>query len=129
MIGIEAGGRVVEQQECRPGGHGARDADPAPLTTRQRCRHRVDRVDRSPTKPSTSSTRARTAARRHGGLLVQPVADVLVNRQRIEERVLLEQHADVAAHTEQIALGHRVDALAVDDNGAGIRTEAGQGSA
>ena len=30
--GIEAGRRVVEQQEARPGGHGARDGDAPTLS-------------------------------------------------------------------------------------------------
>ncbi len=120
--GIEAGGRVVEQQECRPGGHGAGDADPAPLTTRQRCRHRVDQRSKPDEGQHLLDPRA-NGRPGHGGLLVQPVAHVLVNGQGIEECVFLEQHADVGAHTQQIALGHRVDALAADDNGAGIRTK------
>jgi hypothetical protein len=43
---------------------------------------------------------------RHVRLLVEPVADVLVDGQRIEERVLLAQHADIGAHPQEIALLH-----------------------
>ena len=64
--------------------------------------------------------RLRTWSCGHVGFLVQPVADVLGDRQRIEQRALLEQHADVAAHAHEIALGHAIDALAIDENRAGV---------
>ena len=43
------------------------------------------------------------------------------NGQRVEQRVLLEQHPDVVSHPHQLVLGHRVDALAVDADDAGVR--------
>ena len=66
---------------------------------------------------------------RHVGLLDQPVADVLAHGQRIEQRAFLEQHADVGAHAQQLALGHLVDALAVDEDRARIRPQAARESA
>ncbi len=50
----------------------------------------------------------------------QPEADVLAHGQRVEERVLLERHADVAAQLQQIDFRHLVDALAVDGDGARV---------
>jgi Na+-transporting NADH:ubiquinone oxidoreductase subunit NqrB len=70
--------------------------------------------NRAPPRP------ARAPRRRHLALLVQPVADVLADGQRIEQRVLLEYHADVGAHLQQRAFRHRVDPLAVDQDRAGI---------
>ena len=56
-----------------------------------------------PTKPSTSSTRCADLGQRHVGLLVELVADVLADGQRVEERALLEHHPEVAAHPQQLA--------------------------
>lgn len=53
---------------------------------------------------------------------VQPVTDVLRYGQRIEQRALLKQHADVGAQREQVALGHGVDAMSVDIDGSAIGT-------
>jgi hypothetical protein len=44
------------------------------------------------------------------------------SRERIEQRVFLEHHADVRPHPQQIPFAHVVDALAVDDDRAGIDT-------
>ena len=60
---------------------------------------------------------------RHIGLFVQPIADVLRDRERIEQRVVLKQHADVGPHLQQIALPHVVDALAVDEDPARVRPQ------
>ena len=53
----------------------------------------------------------------------QLVADVFTHGQRIEQRALLKHHAEVGAHVHQIVFVHVVDALAVDENSAGVRLE------
>ena len=70
--------------------------------------------------PSTSSTRRRTCVCRHIGFLGELVPDVLRHGQGVEERALLEQHADAVTHAHHLRLGHGVDPLAVDMDGAGI---------
>ena len=81
----------------------------------------------SPMNASTSSMRALHRPRAACGLFVEPVADVLGDRQRIEQRVLLKQHADVGSDLQQIALPHVVDALAVDEDPARNRAAATRG--
>ncbi|MGC4085368.1 MAG: hypothetical protein QM736_25410 [Vicinamibacterales bacterium] len=46
-------------------------------------------------------------------LLVELVADVLTHRQRVEERALLEDHAEVGAHRHHLAFVQLVDTFAV----------------
>ena len=77
----------------------------------------------SPRNPSTSSTRARTSSGGMSRLLVEAVADVLADGERIEQRVLLEHHADVGAHRSRSRSGIVVDALAVDEDRAGVRPQ------
>src|SRR5262245_46827348 len=52
--------------------------------------------------------------------LVEPVADVLAHGQRIKQRALLEQHANVGADAQQLGLAHVVDALTVYVDGASV---------
>jgi hypothetical protein len=119
---IEAGRRVVEQQERRSRGNCPGNTDAAPLTAGQGRGHRVDQGSKSDEAQHLFDPRT-NGRPWHVGLLVEPVADVLVDGQRIEEGVLLEQHADVGAHSQQIALCQGVDALAMDVNGTGIRAK------
>jgi hypothetical protein len=56
-------------------------------------------------------------------LFVQFVADVLPDRQRVEQRALLEDHAQIGANRHHLGLGHLVDALALDPDGAAIGLE------
>jgi hypothetical protein len=48
---------------------------------------------------------------------------IFTDRQRVEQRIVLEQHADVGAQLQQIALGHVVDPLAVHENPARVRAQ------
>ena len=116
---IEAGRRLVVEQDAAAwppsrarSPRGAAGRPTAPTASRSM-------NSRRPTKPSTSSTRAstcRAACRsprtacsrrsRHG--------------QRVEQRALLEHHPEVGAHLHQLQLGHRVDALAVHPDRAGV---------
>ena len=104
------------------------DAIARAIATRLRCP--PDRVDgiRSmnsarPTKARTSSTRRRAASERHVARFVEPVADVLGDGQRIEQRILLKQHADIGADAQQIGLAHVVDAVSVDEDHAAVGAE------
>ena len=54
------------------------------------------------------------------GLFHQPVGHVLFDRHRIEERALLEDHADVAAELKEVLLAHFRHFLAEDRDAAGI---------
>ena len=58
----------------------------------------------------------------HGNmLLVQPVRDVVLHAQRVEQSGFLKHHADVRAQRVEVALTHRRNLLAEDANGAGVR--------
>ena len=54
------------------------------------------------------------------GLLVEPVADVLPDGQRVEQRPFLEHHADVGAHLHHLELAQLIDAFAVDPHLAAV---------
>ena len=53
-------------------------------------------------------------------LLVQAVRDVVVDRERVEERALLEDHADLLAHGHHLRLRVVRDVLAVNDDAARV---------
>ena len=57
-------------------------------------------------------------------LLVQLVADVLADGQRVEQRPFLEDHAEVGADRHQLVFRHAIDLLAVDED----MSEAGRSS-
>ena len=57
------------------------------------------------------------------GLFVQPVADVLAHRERVEQRAFLKDHAKVVADFHQLGLGEPIDALAVDRHRAAVRLQ------
>ena len=55
---------------------------------------------------------------RHVGLLVHLEADVLADRDRVEQRAFLEHHAHVMAHAHQLLFRHRIHAMAEHPHGA-----------
>ena len=57
------------------------------------------------------------------GFLVQLVADVLGNGQRVEQRAFLKDHADVGAHFHHLIFGVVVDELPVHPDLPGIRLQ------
>ena len=60
---------------------------------------------------------------RHVRLFVELVADVLANRQRIEQRAFLEDHPEVCAHRHHLGFGQLVDPLTVHPHDAGVRPQ------
>ena len=54
---------------------------------------------------------------------MQPVGDVLAHGEGIEERALLEDHADPAAQVEQVLFLHLGDVVAEDPDAAAVRLE------
>ena len=76
-----------------------------------------------PTSPSTSSTLRSNVVGRQPHLLGEPVADVLGDGQRIEQRALLEQHADVGAHGHELRLAQVIDPFPADADDPGIRLQ------
>src|SRR5215475_6582529 len=56
-----------------------------------------------------------------GVQFVQPVCNILTNRQRIEERRLLEHHSDFLSDTSELALVHFGDVFAFNENLSFIR--------
>ena len=56
----------------------------------------------------------------HPHLLEQPIADVVGDGERIEERRFLEEHADIPANLQHLLFRHVVDALPPDPDHARI---------
>jgi hypothetical protein len=111
-----------QQQDARPRGHGSRQRNPAALAARQ--------LRRGTLAVLGEADEAQDLA--HPGvdlvlgevqLLGQAEADVLGDGHRVEQRVLLEQHADIGAHAQQFLLAHLADTLTVDEDCPGIRPE------
>jgi len=120
--GIQTRRRIVEQQETRLRRHRAGNRDATALTAGQFGRHPVD-VFGEPDESQHFLDPVANLVLRRVRLFVDSVPDILVDSQRIEERGFLEQHADVRADLNQLALGHVVDAPIVDQNPARVRSE------
>ena len=76
-----------------------------------------------PDEPQHLFDAAPDLVERHIALFVELVADVLGDGQRIEQRALLEHHAQVGAHLHQLVLAHPIDALAVHPDHAAVGLE------
>ena len=119
---IETCRRLVVQQDARLECHGPRDRDAPPLPTREFGRHLVD-VLGEPDEAEHFFDAAVDFLQRHVGFLVQLVADVFANGERVEERALLEDHPQIRADGHQLVLAELIDALAVDPHHAGVRLQ------
>ena len=106
MIGIEAGGRLVEEDDLRLGGDGAGE--------RHALLHAAGELGRKELADSAPPARRRPACRARSpwpgaaGMplaLDQPEGDVLPDRQTVEQGRALEQHAEVPAHLLAVAAG------------------------
>jgi hypothetical protein len=120
--GIEAGGRLVEEDDFRIGRDGARqptrfcmppdnsDGESAPLPARGPPCELFDRDV------------ARLLAR-HAAALDQAEGDVLPDRQAVEQRRALEQHAEFRSIASRARPRQRVTSCAVDENlpSSGVR--------
>ncbi len=89
------------------------------MATRRRCppgQVRGHAVDVRPEfdEPEHLLDAAAHLGQRHVAFFIELVADILADGERIEERALLEHHAGLVAHAEQLRLAHLVDAHAVD---------------
>jgi hypothetical protein len=116
---VEAGGRLVVEQESRLEGHRPGDGDAATLPARQFRRHLVD-VLAEVDEPEDLFDAPTHLIERHVGLFVELEPDVLANGQRVEQRALLEHHAGRVAHRQQLLLTHPIDLDAVDPDPAGV---------
>ncbi len=101
----------------RPG-----NADAAALAARERRRHAVGELAQADEAEHLVDARIDLLLGQLA-LFAQTEADVLRHRQRVEQRVFLEHHADVGAHLQEIELRHLIDALAVDENRAFVRAQ------
>ena len=119
---IEAGRRLVVQQDARLHRHRARDRDAAPLSARQLRRLPIDEL-RQPDEAEHLFDALADHVERLIGFLVQLVADVLGDGQRVEQRAFLKDHADVGAHFHHLLFGVVVDELAVHPDLAGVRLQ------
>jgi hypothetical protein len=119
---IEPGGRLVVEQDARLEGHGARNRHAPPLAAGQLRRLLVDMLAQADEAEHLLDAAAHVVER-HVAFFVQLVADVLGDGERVEQRAFLKDHPEVGAHLHQLALGHRVDALAVHPDHAGVGPE------
>ncbi len=119
---IEAGRRLVVEQDARLGRHRPGDGHAPPLAARQLRRLAVDEIGQADEAEDFLDARV-GVGRLPVQLLEQLVADVLADRQRVEERPFLEHHPEVVADAHHVVLGHVVHLLAVDEDLAAIGLE------
>src|SRR4051812_17624376 len=118
---VEARSRLVEHHNLRAADECARDADPSAHAAREFNRHLVDRVFE--VDEAEHPTHLLLDLFLRHALLVQAVRDVVVNRERVEERALLKDHADLLAYGHHLGLGVLRDVLAVHDDAARVGLE------
>ena len=106
---VEAGRRLVEEDDLGLGGDGAGEADALLHAAGQLGRHRARRPRApSPTWPSFAIAPCLRLARgRPAGGLDEPEGDVLPDRQAVEQRAALEQHAELARSSSHACRARR----------------------
>jgi hypothetical protein len=93
--GVEAARRLVVDEDLRLEHERAREADALALAARQLARHAGSPFPRCPSSLSMSSTFVRWIPSRHLlAVLAQGEHDVFEDRQRVEQRRVLEDHAE-----------------------------------
>src|SRR5256714_5127409 len=118
---VEARGRLVEQDDLRAADERARDADSSAHAARKLNRHLVNRVfevDEAEHAPDLLLDLFFGYA-----LLVQSVGDVVVDRERVEERALLEDHSDLLSDAHHLGLCVVGDVLAVNEYAPLVRLQ------
>ena len=119
---VEPRGRLIVQEDARLRRHGPGDGDPPALAARELRWPPID-VLRKTHEPQHFLHARANLGERPVHLLVELEADVLADRERIEERALLEHHAQPAPHPKQVALLHLIHALAAHVHLAGVGPE------
>ena len=122
---VEPGGRFVVEQDARLGRHRARDGDAAALSAGELGRHALDVLLQAHETEHLLHAPIRVVEG-HVALLVQLVADVLFDGERVEERPFLKHHADIGTHVHELQLTHPVHALPVDEDRAAIGPQQSQ---
>ena len=106
---VEAGGRLVEEDHLGVGGDGAGEADALLHAARELGRVEVGglgaEADAGELRDRELAGRPR--AERVAAGVDQPEGDVLPDRQAVEERAALEQHAEVAEQGAAVDAGER----------------------
>ena len=92
--------------------HRAGDRDAPALPAGQLRRHPIDVLAEADEPQHFLDPRV-DLVERQIRFFVELVADVLAHRQRVEERALLEDHAEVGADRHQLLFRHGIDSLAV----------------
>ena len=119
---VEPGRRIVKEHQARHRRDGTSDRDAAPLPARKRRGHAIDVFAEPDESQHFFDARVHLLSR-HVRRLVQPIANILGHGQRVEERILLEQHANVAAHVEQFTLVKVIDPPSIDEDAPRIGTQ------
>src|SRR2546423_4477504 len=110
---VEAGGRLVEQDYLRAADERARDADSPAHAARKLNRHLVNSVFE--VYEAEHSPDLLLDLLFGDALLVQTVRDVVVDRERVEERALLEDHTDLLSDAHHLGLRVVRDVFAVNE--------------
>ena len=117
---VEAGGRLVEEDDGRVGGDGAGEADALLHAAGELGRVEVGGLGAEPDPAELGDRQlARLGLRPAAAGVAQAEGDVLPDRQAVEQRAALEEHAEVAQEGAPVDLG--ASGRAVDQDPAGIR--------
>ena len=119
---VQSRGRLVIEDEPGSVSHRASDRDPSPLPAGKIGRHSIVVLCEAH-KPQHASHPSAKFLFTRALVLAQAEADVLRHRQRIEERTLLEDHADHRPNPHEVGLLHAADIFAVDFDHAGLRLD------
>ena len=122
---IEARRRLVVEQDLRTVDQGARQADALALPARKLGRNLLfDPGDVGEVQPSQQIAHPfHDLVAREPVALDQREGDVLDDVHRIEQRRVLEHHAELAAQLAHLCVGERHDVLAVDPDLAAVRPQ------
>ena len=118
--GIEAGGRLVEEDDLRFGGDGAGQRHALLHAAGQFCRRKFGDIG---AKADLGELLHRLVAGRfavHAPALDQAEGDVFPDRQRIEEGAALKQHAELLQDPLAVARAHADDLFAIDQDAAAL---------
>src|SRR5919112_56627 len=118
---VEARRRLVEHDDLRAADERPRNAYAPAHAARKLYRHLVYRVFEVDEAEHPAHLLLHLVLGH--ALLVQAVGDVVVDRERVEERALLEDHPDLLAHGHHLGLGVLGDVLAVNDDAARVGLE------
>src|SRR5262247_1655932 len=124
---VEAGGRLIVEDDLRTSDQGPRDAHAPAHAPRKLVRHLVHRLLQIDEPQHAHDDRLDLGLARL--LLAQAVGDVVVNREAVEQRALLKDHPDLLPYLHQPLFGVIGDVFTVYENAPRIGFDQPQGQA